>query len=80
MSDSEIAVGLWRRRRWGYWLAELLPWENNDIALLARRYRNKVVTEDQRLCLDELIRIVESDLYNELYGDIRRRPMFYDSF
>jgi hypothetical protein len=57
-------------------LIELLPWENNDIALLARRYRNKVATEDQRHRLDELVRIVESDSYNELYGDIPRRPLF----
>jgi hypothetical protein len=57
-------------------LIELLPWENDDIALLARRYRNTVPTEDERRRLDELIRIIESNSYDELYGDIPRRPLF----
>jgi hypothetical protein len=57
-------------------LIELLPWENDDIALLTRRYRNSVPTEDEQRHLDELVHIIESDSYDELYGDIPRRPLF----
>jgi hypothetical protein len=57
-------------------LIELLPWENTDIALLARRHRDNVAGEDQRRHLDEFVRIIETDSYDELYGDIPRRPLF----
>lgn len=57
-------------------LIELLPWENDDIALLARRYRNSVPRDDERRRVDELVRIIESNSYQELYGDISRRPLF----
>jgi hypothetical protein len=57
-------------------LIELLPWENDDIALLVRRYRDAISDELSRERLQELVTLVERDEYEELYGDIPRRPLF----
>jgi len=64
--------GVHRRIR----LIELLPWEKEQIGLLARRYTDTLKDAEQREHLNRLIQIIESNEYEDYYGDIPRRPLF----
>ncbi|MGE3336005.1 MAG: hypothetical protein AB7I36_20385 [Rhodospirillaceae bacterium] len=55
---------------------ELLPWSDEHILRLVRRYSESVADAGSRARLQELIGAVESGRYMSFYGDIPRRPLF----
>lgn len=57
-------------------LYELLNWDNKQIILLAKRYRDSLQDTEQRTNISELISVFSSGNYESLYGDIPRRPLF----
>lgn len=56
--------------------AELVDWNQPQMTELARRFKESVTDSDARRRLDDLIAAIESDRYEEYYGDIPRRPLF----
>jgi hypothetical protein len=62
-----------RRKKWK--LVELLPWDQEQIRELATRAAEKE-TGDRQKKLGDLIKLFDSDGYEQLYGDIPRRPLF----
>ena len=57
-------------------LYELLNWEDNQIIALAGRYLDTLQDETQRAHVLQLIELLRSGGYTDLYGDIPRRPLF----
>jgi hypothetical protein len=57
-------------------LIELLPWKTDQIGNLAKRYRSTLKSIEQQAHLDKLIEIIDSEQYEDWYGDIPRRPLF----
>jgi hypothetical protein len=53
----------------------LKDWDHDQIKALAERYR-QTLDGQERSNLDELVRIIDSGEYEELYGDIPKRPLF----
>lgn len=80
LEDFTTSIGLVtqkpeeRRRR--VKLIELLPWTNQQIGMLAKRYRDALTEPAQRARLDQLIITIENGSYAEFYGDIPSRPLF----
>lgn len=56
-------------------IIRLKNWQREQIRTLAQRYRD-TQTEGRRSNLDELLRIIDSGEYEEIYGDIPKRPLF----
>lgn len=56
--------------------AELTDWNPPQMVELARRFRKTLSSDDAGARVDQLIRAIELDQYDELYGDIPRRPLF----
>jgi hypothetical protein len=67
-------AGPGRRRR--IRLVELLPWDDAQIALLARRYHDSLADPDEQQRLRRLITSIEQGAYRSFYGNIPRRPLF----
>lgn len=57
-------------------LLELLPWDDAQIAELARRFAATLCDPDQRARLQRFLRSIEEGEYQRFYGDIPRRPLF----
>lgn len=57
-------------------LIELLPWEEPQIAALARRFQAGLLDPAQRERVGHLIDCIEGGAYRSYYGDIPRRPLF----
>lgn len=55
---------------------ELLPWTDDQIQRLARRYGAILTDEQQRRNIGQFIDLVVSGEYLTYYGDIPRRPLF----
>jgi hypothetical protein len=56
-------------------IIRLKDWQRDQIRALAQRYRD-TQTEERRSNLDELVRIIDSGEYEDIYGDIPKRPLF----
>ncbi|HEY0160961.1 MAG TPA: hypothetical protein VGF28_26995 [Thermoanaerobaculia bacterium] len=56
--------------------AELVDWNPPQMTELARRFKETITDSEARRRLDELIAAIDSDRYEEYYGDIPRRPLF----
>jgi hypothetical protein len=56
-------------------IIRLKDWQREQIRTLAQRYRD-TQAEGRRSNLDELVRIIDSGEYEEVYGDIPKRPLF----
>ena len=57
-------------------LIELLDWGRQQISELSRNYRDTLTDSARRKNLEQFIKIVDSDEYENYYGDIPKRPLF----
>jgi len=57
-------------------LVELLPWENDQIITISKRYHDLQKDTDCKRRIQNFIEVVEKGNYGNLYGDIPRRPLF----
>lgn len=57
---------------------ELLPWSDGEIASFARARHTRSTDDEARKRLEEFLALVGSGGFEELYGDIPRRPLFLD--
>lgn len=56
-------------------ILRLTHWERDQIRQLTVRYRN-TLSDERRSHLDELVRVIDSGEYEDIYGDIPKRPLF----
>lgn len=76
MSFGDIARNAIPIKKTSVKLIELLPWTDHEIQELAVRYRD---TLDEQECKDRITDFIDSvrnGKYQELFGDIPRRPLF----
>jgi len=57
-------------------LVELLPWGDDQLVALARRYAEAFEPGPARDRLDQLAELFSTGSYEKYYGDIPRRPLF----
>ena len=53
----------------------LLEWQHDQIRALAQRFRDKLAGRE-RTHVENLIRVIDSGEYEDIYGDIPKRPLF----
>ncbi|BET57738.1 hypothetical protein [Geobacter sp. 60473] len=76
MSFGEIARNTAIVRRNQIKLIELLPWTDHEIQELAVRFRDTLPDPVSRDRINVFIDLVRSGKYQEIFGDIPRRPLF----
>jgi len=77
--DFTTSIGMKQKgeeRRRTVKLIELLPWTKDQIAELAKRYRNTLMDPAQQARLNQLIMTIEDGSYTNFYGSIPSRPLF----
>lgn len=76
MSFGDIARNAIPIRRNCVKLIELLPWTDHEIQELAARFRETLADQAGKDRISDFISSVRNGKYQEMYGDIPRRPLF----